>query len=223
MDRLTAIWLSHPLSVETPAYGGGQGLKIEPASCIANGDTANTSCWTFPNHLGTHVDTPLHFFDGGMAVSDYSPDFWVFHNAQLMDIPCEDGRLICSTDLSEPICSKTDLLLLRTGFENYRVEPRYWQRNPGLDPELGKWLRFGFPNIRAVCIDSISITSRLHKQEGRIAHRTFLDPKGEGHPVLLVEDMALAKAPHSLSTVVITPLLVNGADAAPCTVLGFAP
>jgi kynurenine formamidase len=102
MDRLTPIWLSHPLSVETPAYGGGHGLKIQSASSIANGDTANTGCWTFSNHLGTHIDAPLHFFDGGMAISDYSPNFWVFHNAQLMDIPCEDGRLICSTDLPEP-------------------------------------------------------------------------------------------------------------------------
>lgn len=221
MDCFTPIYLSHPLSVETPAYGGGQGLKIQSASSIANGDTANTSCWTLSNHLGTHVDPPLHFFDAGMAVSDYSPEFWVFHNVQLIDVPCEDGRLICSTDLRKSVDSKTDLLLLRTGFEIYRAEPRYHQKNPGLNSELGKWLRSGFPNIRAVGIDSISITSRLHRQDGRIAHRTFLDPQGEGDPVLLVEDMALAKVPRSLQTVVIAPLLVSGSDGAPCTILGF--
>ena len=37
------VWLSHPLSPEIPAYGGGEGMRIEPITQIAAGDTANTS------------------------------------------------------------------------------------------------------------------------------------------------------------------------------------
>ena len=50
------VWLSHPLSPESPAYGGGEGMRIEPITQIAAGDTANTSHFVLPNHLGTHVD-----------------------------------------------------------------------------------------------------------------------------------------------------------------------
>ena len=221
MINTSFIWLSHTLSVETPVYGGGQGLVINPTSSISQGDNANTSSWSLPNHIGTHVDSPLHFFDDGMAVSDYSPEFWLFQNVQIMDIPCDNNQLIYPSDIVTPIDSKTELLLIRTGFENYRTESRYWQNNPGLHSELGKWIRSSFPNIRAVGIDTISISSRRHRAEGRIAHRAFLNTKDEGHPLILVEDMSLIKVSHYLTTVVIAPLLVKGSDGAPCTVIGF--
>ena len=196
-------------------------MKIEVSTSICRGDTANTSLLKIPNHLGTHVDAPLHFFDGGKAVSDYSADFWVFHNVQIFNIACGDGDLITSADLPVQVKDETELLLLRTGFEAYRGTPRYWQKNPGIDPELAIWLRSNFLNVRAVGIDTISIASRLHREKGRLAHSYFLDPEGENDPILLLEDMALSSVPPNLSMVVVAPILACGADGAPCTVIGF--
>ena len=43
-----AIWLSHPLSQDTPAYGGCEGMSIEKVTEFVAGDTANTSRFILP-------------------------------------------------------------------------------------------------------------------------------------------------------------------------------
>ena len=215
------VWLSHPLSPETPAYGGGEGMCIEPITQIATGDTANTSRFVLPNHLGTHVDAPRHFFDSGPALTDYPPEFWLFEKPLLVDFPGDDGYLIGPKDVEEAVTPETDLLLLRTGYEKFRGDSRYWEHNPGLDPELGTWLRKRFSNVRVIGMDVISVTSRHHRDDGREAHRALLDPNKIGEPVLPVEDMALENVDGRLGRAIIAPLRVCEADGGSCTVIGF--
>lgn len=215
------IWLSHPLSPDTPAYGGGEGMRIEPITRIAAGHTANTSRLILPNHLGTHVDAPRHFFDSGPSLTDYPPEFWVFENPLLVDVPGDDGYLIGPKDVEKSLTSETDLLLLKTGYERYRGESRYWEHNPGLAPELGIWLRDHFPKLRVIGMDVISVTSWHHREEGRAAHRALLDPNGRNRPVLPVEDMALAHMDEPLGKVIIGPLSVCELDAGLCTAIGI--
>lgn len=214
------LWLSHPLSPETPAYGGGEGMCIELLTRIAAGDTANTSRLILPNHLGTHVDVPRHFFNSGPSLTDYPPEFWLFENPLLLDVPGDDGYLISPNDVAHSMTAETDLLLLRTGYEQYRGETRYWHHNPGLAPELGTWLRTCSPSVRMIGMDVISVTSRHHRTEGRAAHRVLLDPNGPGLPVLPVEDMALSHVEGPLARVIIAPLRVREMDGGPCTVIG---
>ena len=92
--------------------------------------------------------------------------------------------MVGPADLAETLDQTTDLLLLRTGYEAYRAEDRYWAKNPGLHPDLGGWLRTEYPTVRVVGMDVISVTSRLHREEGREAHRALLDPERPGDPVL---------------------------------------
>lgn len=196
-------------------------MRIEPITRIANGDTANTSRYILPNHLGTHVDTPRHFFDEGPTLTDFTPEFWIFENPLLIDIPCNDDYLVEQDHVSMAINHKADIILLRSGFEKYREESRYWMHNPGLSPRLGAWIRETYPNIRAIGVDFISITSQRHKIEGRIAHRAFLNPKSPGKPVVIIEDMSLYSINGKLSRVLIMPLRVSGSDGGPCTVVGY--
>jgi len=196
-------------------------MRIEPITRIAAGDTANTSRYVLPNHLGTHVDAPRHFFDSGPSLTDYPPEFWVFENPLLVDVPGDDCYLIGPKDVEDAITLNTDLLLLRNGYEKFRGESRYWEHNPGLNPELGTWLRQRFPKVRVIGMDVISVTSRHHRDEGRITHRVLLDPNGPGRPVLPVEDMALAHVNGRLERVIAAPLRVWEADGCPCIVIGF--
>jgi kynurenine formamidase len=69
-------------------------MRIEPITRIAAGDTANTSRFVLPNHLGTHVDAPRHFFESGPALTDYPPKFWIFENPLLANVTGDDGYLI---------------------------------------------------------------------------------------------------------------------------------
>jgi kynurenine formamidase len=215
------VWLSHPLSPETPAYGGGEGMHIEPITRIAAGDTANTSRFVFPNHLGTHVDAPRHFFDSGPALTDYPPEFWIFENPLIVDVPGDDGYLIGPKDMKHSITPATDLLLLRTGYEKFRGDSRYWEHNPGLDPELGNWLRERFANVRVIGMDFISVTSRHHRDKGRAAHRALLDPNRTGSPILPVEDMSFVHVDRCLERVIISPLRFWEGDGGPCTAMGI--
>ncbi|MDA8141170.1 MAG: cyclase family protein [Desulfobacteraceae bacterium] len=215
-----AIWLSHPLSTETPAYGGARGLTCEVASSIQAGATANTSRWSLPNHLGTHVDAPRHFYDRGMTITDYSSDFWIFNHPQLIEVNGDADTIIEVADLSSAVAPESDLLLIRTGFERFRHEPYYWQSNPGLSPDIARWLRSSRPKVRAVGVDCISITARAHRSIGRDAHQSFLNPEIDGRPVLLIEDMALEAVSGMLSRVIVLPFRVLNCDGTPCTVLG---
>ena len=216
-----AVYLSHPISVDTPLYGGASDIHIQQKTSISAGDTANSLTCSFPNHIGTHVDVPYHFINNGKKLTDYSASFWIFNKPQCIDVSVDDGDLVTYADIANKIKIGTDLLLIRTGFEIYRSTPSYWQKNSGLSADLAKGLRSNHSSIRALGVDVISITSRLHRNEGREAHREFLGDNHQSDPIILIEDMSLSKYKNKISKIVILPLMIAGADGAPCTVIAY--
>mgnify|MGYP004001460503 CR=1 FL=1 len=213
------IYLSHPFSNDTPLYGGVKNIKISQASSIQAGDTANTLNLSFPNHSGTHIDVPYHFFEDGKKLTDYDASFWIFDNPVCVCVCGEDGYIVNYDDVANSINNKTDLLLIRTGYEKFRSVPKYWEKNPGLSVDLAKGLRLKHPNLRAVGMDFISVTSRLNREEGREAHREFLGNHYSSDPIVLIEDMSLKKYKNNISQVIILPLIILEADGAPCTAI----
>lgn len=219
--RAIPVLLSHPLSVQTPVYGGGDGLRITRITSISSGDTANSVHLLLPNHLGTHVDLPHHFFDSGQTLDDYTPADWVFESPALIQVEIESGDLVQRHHLEEHLSADADLVLISTGHGRSRGARAYWEGGPGLAPELGHWLREARPSVRAVGMDMISVTTRLRRDAGRAAHRAFLDPQGHGRPIRLIEDMRLQDCPPDLDWVLVAPLPLAGADGAPVTVWAF--
>jgi kynurenine formamidase len=56
----TVVDLTHTLTADFPTFEGQPAIAIIPKYVIAeNGYNLNT--WTFEEHVGTHIDTPLHF------------------------------------------------------------------------------------------------------------------------------------------------------------------
>jgi arylformamidase len=215
------IYLSHPLSNDTPLYGGASDIKISKKSAIHDGDTANSLNLSFPNHSGTHIDVPYHFFDDGKKLTDYVASFWIFHHPVCVDVYGEDGYMVNYSDVMGSVNNETDLLLIRTGYEKFRSEQKYWQKNPGLSVELAKGLRSKHPNLRAVGVDIISITSRLQREEGRAAHMEFLRVMDKSDSIVLIEDMALMQFSNKVSQVIVLPLMIDEADGAPCIAIGL--
>jgi len=215
-----SIFLSHPISNETPLYGGKKNIKICSASSIKSGNTANTLNLSFPNHSGTHIDLPYHFFENGKKLTDYDASFWIFNNPVCVDVFCDNGYMVNYMDVANKINNETDLLLIRTGFEKFRYESKYWKENPGLSIDLAKALRLKHPNLRAIGMDFISVTSRLHREEGRGAHREFLGSHYKSNPLVLIEDVSL-KHYNNIYQVIIAPIMIANADGAPCTIIAF--
>jgi len=212
------IYLSYSLNRETPAYGGGDSLKIQQEKSIEKGDSCNTLYLSLSNHLGTHIDFPRHFVRAGKTSDDYDPEFWIFRSPFIIDISLVEPGLIIEPEAIDidAVPDNIDILIVKTGFCHLREKDIYWENNPGFAPCLAVFLRKRFPHLRVFGFDSISLSSFVHRDIGREAHISFLD---HPRPILLLEDMDLSIVNNmKLKHVIVAPLRVEGADGAPCTV-----
>ncbi len=213
-------YLSYPLSKSMPVYGGANGLELTPLKTIDKGDSCNTWRICFENHWGSHIDGPNHFFGDGLKIMDYPADFWMFDNPQVLEVSLERGELLRWDAIKSKINRDADLLLLKSGWGQNRDSNLYWKENPGIHADVAIGLRNMNCAIRVVGLDWISVSSYVHRQEGRKSHLAFLDSAGEGEPVLLVEDMDLSGNMMNLSKVMIAPMIVEDVDSSPCTIIG---
>lgn len=219
---LKYVWLSYSLSEKTPAYGGGQGLRVEPVKSIAKGDSCNTAIWHLPNHIGTHVDAPKHFYETGKGIDAYKPGFWLFDQVCVVTVHLEAiPMMICPEHVIPFIKGEPDMILIKTGMGRFRGQSTYWEANPGLNPGLGRILRDCYPSLRAVGVDFISISSWGDRIAGREAHREFLNPAYSGAQIVLIEDMDLSPLINNIrvNKVIALPLRVENGDGAPCSVI----
>jgi kynurenine formamidase len=219
---MNPTFLNHPISEDTPSYGNRDKIILKPGTQISKGDTANTTEIFFTNnHIGTHVDVPKHFYDNGRTITDLKASEWFFDNISLIDIPCEEGRLIHEEDLkSQQISSLTDFLIIRTGYESLRSDESYWNAYPGISPEACSYLRENFSKLRAVGFDFISLTSPLFKEEGKEAHRILLR-ETDGDFILIIEDMKLAHLSEAPGKSIISPLMIQNGNGGPVTIFAF--
>lgn len=210
-----AIFLSHLINERTPFYGGKRSIVLKKIKSIKKGDPCNTMFWSFSNHIGTHIDAPLHFIDNGKSVSGLSPLDLVFDKVQLIRLEnIKPGHVIEPADLSD--VHDCDLLLIKTGSEINRNKEIYWRNSVSMSPVLAGWLKRRCHSLKAVGIDSISISNLNKKELGHQAHRAFL-----GGNILLIEDMKLGGLKDNPDLVIVAPMLTERADGSPCTILGI--
>jgi arylformamidase len=62
---MALIDISVPIRPSMPIYDRNPGVRLERALSIPDGETANVSRLELGVHTGTHLDAPLHFFEGG--------------------------------------------------------------------------------------------------------------------------------------------------------------
>ena len=219
---MKTVFLSYFLNESTPMYGNGNSFLRSNVRSISNGDSANGAVWTFPNHIGTHIDLPFHFIHNGKTLSDYQPSFWKSKKIQIIEIPdVVENELISNNRLQfiESIDNRTsEMIFLKTGFGRYRGEEKYWKNNPGFLPETADFIRSLFPELKMLGFDFISLSSYQNRDIGREAHREFLK---SDRPILLIEDMNLTTVtPQTeLNECTVAPLLVENADGTPVTIL----
>ena len=173
------VYLSHFLSDNTPTYGDRDNFSIKKNSSIESGDTANSFKMRFTtNHLGTHVDLPFHFYSTGKKIEDVEPAFWVFKHIAIIEIPCSDNYLITPEDIAKhDIDHESEIILIKTGYEKFRNDKKYWKSNPGILPEVASYIRERYIHVRAIGFDFISLTSFQNRSVGKEAHKAFLIQK----------------------------------------------
>lgn len=210
---MPVIYLSYFIDQRTPAYGGEEGLiQFDKIRSIAKGETSNNLKLKLPNHIGTHIDFPLHFSNEGKTCNDYPASFWFFEKVGF--IQCNVDQVAQSV---QTLPDDIELLILKTGFGAKRKEKEYWSAQPILKASLANLLRKKFKDLRVFGFDMISLTSKLDRAEGKLAHQSFL----LHNEILILEDMDLNQLHCSPRKVIIAPLLISDADGSPCTVICF--
>jgi arylformamidase len=87
----------------------------------------------------------------------------------------------------------------------------YMFEGPGFSAEAAEYLTNY--NLKGIGFDFISLSSPLHREEGRKAHKILLS-KG----ILIVEDMNLANLPKEIKRLFVIPIYIKGLDSVTCTV-----
>jgi kynurenine formamidase len=223
-SRIRYKLLSYPLTRDTQEYGGKRAFRITRDKNISKGDSCNTFALNMPNHIGTHIDCPGHFFKSGKRILQYGTEEFIFLRPFVMDCPKEENELVTAEDIEKTAkrLKDKDILICRTGFYKYRKKERYALKNPGISPEAAEFIRKELGNIRCVGIDTISVSPYQDRPLGRETHKMFFkDTFKKNRPVRLIEDMDLSGRLDDLKEVHVFPLLISYVDSSPCSVLGF--
>lgn len=213
------ISISYPLGTSSPLYPGTPSVKIKPEKSIQNGDSANTSLISFSSHAGTHIDVPRHYCRAGNSVSDLLQQVNAYSPTYCIDLPVGWDHGIRPEDLDDMLTDKEDAkaILIRTGTWQLRDSDshRYSTIHPWIYSGVAAFLRKKCPHLRILGIDTISISSPSHRQEGRESHRAFLCNEV---PILLLEDadLSLVTPGHRFALTII-PWFIEDLDGVPVT------
>lgn len=214
------IYLSHKLTAKHFAYGNGEKANIKYPNQINKGNTSNNSFLHLPTHFGTHLDFPYHFDNKGKRGDVYPPDYFISQKVQFIELainPISDHLITTSDFFIYELNQRTEILILKTGMGKYIDRKEYWNANPGFAHDLAGYLKSKMPNLRIFGFDSISLTGRRFREEGKEAHKSFLIENN----ILILEDMNLSKLfkDSIIEEIIISPLRFDGMDGSPTTVI----
>jgi len=217
--------LSYSLGPATPTYRDNPKVQLMPVSLMEDGGVANWFELRTINHNGTHVDAPWHFDPDGPRLTEVDLELLVYWHPVLVDVPVAGGELIGEEMLRrhEGRIADADMLLVRTGFGSAtrsRDPICYGWEAPGFEVSAAYYLR-AFPALRALVMDLPSATAPRHLRTGHEFHQVILRAAPPGTYVLLVEDARLDEdlSQEELHRVTMAPLMLEGADGAPVTLL----
>jgi kynurenine formamidase len=156
-------------------------------------------------HVGTHVDTPLHFRRGRPGLEQLPLDRFC-GRAQVVDAPAGDRPGAIAAELLRAVpLAELDFVILRTGWEERWGTARYYETWPYLSEESARVLARA--QLKGIGIDSPSIDAyAAHTAHDICAAADLIN----------VENLTnLAALPDGPFTLVVFPLKLAGCEASP--------
>jgi kynurenine formamidase len=218
------VRLSYEIRFDHPGWPGNPTYTYEQISSIERGDVANFGMLHLLGHFGSHLDAPNHFNPDGIRVAQVPLERFFYDCPLLLDVPKSDRELVLREELEphEDAIRGADLLLLRTGWSRIRKSDpvRYAHEGPGVSPEACTYLIDGFPELKALALDCISLAAyRRIDPEGIVAHQILCGVGRGDRYVIIVEDLDLGAYPDDPARVYAIPLFPQETDSSPCTVV----
>ncbi len=196
-----------PIHKGMVTFPGDPPFEMQPYFQRKKGDPFDLALLSMGTHLGTHVDTPAHYLDGGATVDEIPLEALVgsgvvldmrgksqVDRQALEEVPIEDHtRVLLKTDngplLSDPSFHEDYIHLTEDG-ARYLVE-------------------------RKVCLVGIDYLSiERYNNPGAPVHHILLESG-----VLVVEGAHLLEIPPGPYEIFCLPLPVKGADGAPARLI----
>jgi len=218
--------LSYDIRTDAPGWPGSPTYSYQQCTSLDRGDIANTYEIRLLDHFGTHLDAPNHFNPEGIKIAQVPIDRFVYERPLVIDIEKQDRELVTRDEL-EPYADRlreSDALFIRSGWSRIRgSEPeRYAAEGPGISPDACEYLLTGFPSLKAVGMDWISLAAYRRLDEGILAHQILCGVHHPGRYMIIIEDLALDAVPEGLTRMYAVPLFPEGVDSSPCTVIAEA-
>ena len=198
-----------PIRSGMPIYEGDPPVKIEAASSLASGDSANVSFLHFGAHTGTHVDAPAHFIEGAAKIDSLSFDILI-GRARVIHV-AEDRTEIDSEFLSSCDLENVERIVFHTRNSGF-WESGFRKDFTHLLPEAAEMLVNR--GVKLVGTDYLSI-EKFHSGH----HRTHIALLSRG--VVIVEGLNLSDVPAGDYELICLPLKIaeGSGDGAPARVV----
>ena len=192
-------------------WPGEPAPRIEPLKRIARGDSNNVSIVTLGDHVGTHVDPPLHFIEGGNTVDKLPLDALI---GPCRVVKYEGAGHITGAWLDGAGIPKgTERILFKT-----RNSDRWSDANAPftrdfttLNASAAKWcIDHG---VKLVGIDYLSIEPQGPEKAGYPVHMTLLRAG-----IVIIETLDLRTVEPGAYELICAPLKIKDGDGAPARV-----
>ena len=179
-------------------------VEVTKLMQIEHGDMCNTTLLTCPVHVGTHIDAPLHFIDGGDGVENL-PLNSLAGKAKVFEIKNE--KEIPLEEIENNKIDEGDIILFKTiNSETYLKEKSFNENYVYLSTEAAKHLVR--KKIATVGIDYYSIAGMNNNIVE--CHNILLGAK-----VTIIEGLDLSEISPGEYEFVCLPLKIKGSDGAP--------
>lgn len=206
-SNTSIIDISVPLYEGMAAWPGSEDFRLERTTSIERGDEANVSAIKGDVHMGTHIDAPLHFVEGGVSVDSIPLDI-LCGPAAVADLTGVDA--ITGKELSAlALPGDTSRVIFKTGNSGLWKEKSFDSNYVALTEDGAKWVVE--KGIRLVGIDYLSI--QPYNDEPHV-HRILL-----GAGVVVLEGLNLADVLPGRYELICLPLKLLGAEGAPARAL----
>jgi len=218
------IDLTRMLISGMPVYPGDPGYESETVATYAK-DGFLTSRWKMVSHLGTHVDSPLHYVPRSWSIDKipletfYGPAAVISLAEPLKKTRSSPARITpAMLEKYRDAFSEGERILIYTGWEKKYGESQYFTSFPSLTVEASQWIVNH--NMKLLGFDTPSISSLRTEDENTasedaVCHRILLRNKP---PVIILEGLVnLEQLPvwPKKFTLSCFPWKIEGADGCP--------
>ena len=197
--------ISVGVSPEIPVWPGDPPVILERVMSMENGDEANISRIQSGVHVGTHIDAPIHFVEGGATV-DAIPLKSLLGRAYVVDLRKADVLDAAALE-SARIPPRTRRLLFKTRNSELWIsgESSFQKDFVAVDVSGAEWLVK--KGVKLVGVDYLSVAPF---NDGGPTHRILLEAG-----VVVVEGLNLARVSKGRYTLYCLPVKLMGSDGAP--------